>query len=274
MGGRVRVEHEYGAGNAGGGLFEHLKPLPHHLEIDEHEASDVPAGMRQARNEALLDGIVDRRHNDRNGACRLPQGPDDWRRLADDYVRRERHEFCCVGSYAADIAPTKACLDLDVVAVCPAQLLQALLQRCHSGLSFPIVGHSHQQPDAPHPLALLRARRERPRGSRAAECGQQFPPSDGDCHTPLPCEVRRERYHATRVQSLRLRRGRSWLLPPQSPALTALLLPPGSLANAAIAASRVGVARASVLPPVPISFLGFCSPLAAEAPPVLCSQSR
>jgi hypothetical protein len=27
---------------------------------------------------------------------------------------------------------------------------------------------------------------ERLRGCRAAECGQQFPPSDGDCHTPLP----------------------------------------------------------------------------------------
>ena len=49
------------------------------------------AGMRQARNEALIDGIVDRRHDDRNGACRLPQRPDDRRRLADDYVRRERH---------------------------------------------------------------------------------------------------------------------------------------------------------------------------------------
>src|SRR6516225_4399876 len=43
----------------------------------------------------------------------------------------------------------------------------------------------------PHDLALLRARRERPSRRRAAECGQQFPPSDGDCHTPLPCEVRK-----------------------------------------------------------------------------------
>ena len=91
MGGRVRVEHEYGARNAGGGLFEHLQPLPHHLEIDEREASDVPARMRQARNEALLDGIVDRHDNDGNGACRLPQRPDDWRRVADNHVGRERH---------------------------------------------------------------------------------------------------------------------------------------------------------------------------------------
>jgi hypothetical protein len=40
--------------------------------------------------------------------------------------------------------------------------LKSLLKRCHSGLSFPIVGHSHQQPDPPHPFDLLRARRERP----------------------------------------------------------------------------------------------------------------
>src|SRR6516165_11106375 len=32
---------------------------------------------------------------------------------------------------------------------------------------------------------LLRARRERPHNGRAAECSQQFPPSDGDCHAPL-----------------------------------------------------------------------------------------
>src|SRR5262249_9444228 len=91
MGSRLRVEHEYGASNGGGGLFEYLQPLPDHLEIDEHETGDVPARMRQARNETLLDGIVDRRHHDGNGACRLPQSPDDWRRVADDYVRRERH---------------------------------------------------------------------------------------------------------------------------------------------------------------------------------------
>src|SRR5262249_19355065 len=38
---------------------------------------------------------------------------------------------------------------------------------------------------------LRRSVHTKKQGSRAAECGQQFPPSDGDCHTPLPCEVRR-----------------------------------------------------------------------------------
>src|SRR5262245_20831000 len=45
---------------------------------------------------------------------------------------------------------------------------------------------------------LLRARRERP-GRRAAECGQQFPPSDDDCHAPLPCEVRKGKDTTPRV---------------------------------------------------------------------------
>jgi hypothetical protein len=37
-----------------------------------------------------------------------------------EYVGRERHWFCCVSPYAAGVAPTKACLDLDVAAVCPS----------------------------------------------------------------------------------------------------------------------------------------------------------
>src|SRR5215467_5666511 len=38
---------------------------------------------------------------------------------------------------------------------------------------------------------LRRSVHTKKQGSRAAECGQQFPSSDGDCHTPLPCEVRK-----------------------------------------------------------------------------------
>jgi hypothetical protein len=51
---------------------------------------------------------------------------------------------------------------------------------------------------------LLRDRRERPSGS-AAECGQQFPPSDRDCHTPLPCEVRKGKNTTPRARLNSLR---------------------------------------------------------------------
>src|SRR6516165_588080 len=50
---------------------------------------------------------------------------------------------------------------------------------------------------------LLRARRQRPRRRRAAECDQQLPPSDGDCHTPLPREVRKHKDTTPRACSLK-----------------------------------------------------------------------
>src|SRR5262245_22186830 len=44
------------------------------------------------------------------------------------------------------------------------------MERCDAGLSFWIVGSgAHENADAPHPLTLLRAGRERPRDGRAAE---------------------------------------------------------------------------------------------------------
>src|SRR5262245_50787612 len=93
-------------------------------------------------------------------------------------------------------------VDAHVAAIGLAQVRERPLEGCQAGLPFAVVRRIRQQnADASHAL-LLRACRERPRRSCAAECGQQFPSSNGDCHTPLPCEVRKkERYHVTMVQS-------------------------------------------------------------------------
>src|SRR5262249_50841228 len=45
--------------------------------------------------------------------------------------------------------------------------------------------------------------------ARAAECSQQFPPSDGDCHTPLPCEVRKWNDTTSRACSLAVQGGQN-----------------------------------------------------------------
>src|SRR6516162_8676263 len=77
-----------------------------------------------------------------------------------------------------------AIFDRDILAFDGAGFLQALVEcryeMCiRTGRSaVEIADHRHRR--------LLRARRERPRDRRTAECGQQFPPSDGDCHTPPP----------------------------------------------------------------------------------------
>src|SRR5262249_17778238 len=52
----------------------------------------------------------------------------------------------------------------------PAQCLQAVEKCCQTRLSIRTVrGHTHEHADAAHALALLRARRERPRSRHAAE---------------------------------------------------------------------------------------------------------
>src|SRR6516165_8266411 len=78
-------------------------------------------------------------------------------------------QFRRVSANALGIACGPAIVDLHVAAVGPAQFLQPLHERRQACLSFRIVcGEGHEHADTPHPLALLRAHRERPR-RRAAE---------------------------------------------------------------------------------------------------------
>src|SRR5262245_45259221 len=85
-------------------------------------------------------------------------------------VRRERDEF--LGVSAQKIAITcapKALVELNVVPFGPAQLLQRLPQTRITGSNVRIgFGDARNHTNAPHPLTLLRPRRERPR-RRAAE---------------------------------------------------------------------------------------------------------
>jgi hypothetical protein len=68
----------------------------------------------------------------------------------------------------------KTSLDVDITALRPSEPLQLLSKFHDARLGFRIVlGQAHQHPDAPHPLRLLRARRERPRCRRAAEKGDE-----------------------------------------------------------------------------------------------------
>src|SRR5215468_11237780 len=76
--------------------------------------------------------------------------------------------------------PTRAAFPTALVAprrrhAGPAQLLQGLQEPCHARLPFPIVSRAHEHADAPYPLRLLHARRERP-GHRAADNRDELPP--------------------------------------------------------------------------------------------------
>src|SRR5262249_18737473 len=103
-----------------------------------------------------------------------------------------------------------AILDYDVLCFNVSQVPQTS-EKC-AQVRIGIGGSKQQHADAPHALRLLRARRERPRRHRAAECDQQFPPSDGDCHTPLPCEVRKWNDTTPRARGLHVQGGQEFLV--------------------------------------------------------------
>src|SRR5262249_19310238 len=87
-----------------------------------------------------------------------------------DHVRPERRQLCCVPANFIGFGRGPARVDLHVAADAPAGLLETLQERAEAGLKFPIVrSRGQENANEGRLLALLRARRERPRGSRAAE---------------------------------------------------------------------------------------------------------
>ena len=151
--------------------------FPLMLYSNSHETGGVAARPRQAVDEAGADRIGDDREHDRHGAGRLQQRPHGRGAMGQDDVRRERGQFRRVSANVGGIGRGPAGVDPHVAADGPAQLRQPLQERPDAGLKFRIVrGCGQEHADAPHPLALLRARRERPRRRRAAEQRDELAP--------------------------------------------------------------------------------------------------
>src|SRR5262245_61090696 len=97
--------------------------------------------------------------------------------MSQDDVRGECNQFCRVSTSVLGIACGPAIVDAHVAAVGPAQFLQPLHERREAGLTFRIArGQRMEHAYAPYPLALLRARGERPRRRSAAEQGDEVAP--------------------------------------------------------------------------------------------------
>src|SRR5262249_48948127 len=87
------------------------------------------------------------------------------------------YQFGRVSTCSISVACEPAIFNLDIAALGPAELAEAFPKRSNAGLSFRIAFRKRRQhADSPHSLALLRARRERPCGSRAAEQGDEIAP--------------------------------------------------------------------------------------------------
>src|SRR5262249_2478524 len=86
-------------------------------------------------------------------------------------VRFQIHQLGCVSPPAIGIGTGPAQLDPDIVAVDPAELLEALLERRDKGLPFgiPLRTAARQETDPTHLIGLLRLRHKRPRRCRATD---------------------------------------------------------------------------------------------------------
>jgi hypothetical protein len=83
--------------------------------------------------------------------------------LGENEIGRKRHQLLRIKAHAFRVGAGVAIIDPDVLTVSPAEFLQPV-QKCRGARALfrIILGESHERANAPHPLALLPARRQRP----------------------------------------------------------------------------------------------------------------
>src|SRR5215831_12462925 len=149
------------------GMVPQLERVTHPLGVTVMSGGGFESTTDRHKFAAALAGYG--RENEWNGACPFQQSRRVGSAVRNDEVWLQGHQFARVSLARLPIAGAcPANLDLDVVS--PPELGEFLAERVHARLPFPVsFGIRHQHADPPHALAPLRARRERPRGRRAAE---------------------------------------------------------------------------------------------------------
>src|SRR5262249_29376746 len=151
----------------GEGLAREFEPLRPYLYIQGGHARQVAAASAQAGDKTQLDRVTPGREYDRNRRSRrfgrqrrrcASRGDD--RDLLLNQIGRQRWQ-----SVIVTFRP--AILDRHVAALDITSFVEALAERGHHGC-VPLRRPTIEEPKHRH-RRLLRARRERPRGSRAAE---------------------------------------------------------------------------------------------------------
>jgi hypothetical protein len=169
-------------------LLEQFKPLSADFRLERKKPSDVAAWTREALYVTGSDRIDNHDEHDRDGPRRVLQCRKAGRAVHHDHVRREAYELPDQGSRADWLAYAPTVVDQKVAALSPAQLLQAAPEGGNAGLPLWVVLRvNNNHADAPHPLALLRARRERPRTRGAEQRDELAPPHAFPRRIRSPC---------------------------------------------------------------------------------------
>src|SRR5262245_49495218 len=169
VGNRIRTEEHGHTAHVRRGLFEQAQPFAAHRALEILETADIAARSRQAGDKTGAERIGDLSKYDRDRTSEPSYLRQHRRPRGHDHVRDRTDQFRRSGLFAGRIANAPAIVDAHVAAVGPAQPLQRVEERCNAHLTFAIsLWVDDQHADAPRPLRLLRARRDRP-SRRAAE---------------------------------------------------------------------------------------------------------
>src|SRR5262245_36262273 len=156
-------------------LMQQLQSLCFHGDREQTNSGDIAAWAIECRHRARFDRIIPRDEYDRNGRSRGPGGccrrasPDQ-----DDHSYAAIHQLSRLLRKSIVLSLRPAVFDCDVATLAVARFAQALLDCFNKARVW---SRRHAAEDADDQLVgLLRARRERPRGRRAAEQRDELAP--------------------------------------------------------------------------------------------------
>jgi hypothetical protein len=153
-----------------------LKPLTSQRRFQDGEAGGVPAWAVEPPDEATGDGVAHVHKDDRDRARLSLEGNGRGGRIHQNDVRLQVDQLFRDRSYSIGVNTDPPKVHPHVAAIGPTQVCKCLRERREAKLRQRIVFVGrHERADAPHPLALLRPRREGP--SCPAEPCNELPPS-------------------------------------------------------------------------------------------------
>ena len=93
-----------------------------------------------------------------------------------DHIRREPYDFLRHAVHSLLAFTAEPVVEPDVMALCPAEILQSLPEGRKIGLpNLVVLREAHNDADTPHSIALLGARRELPDGRTAKYANEDAP---------------------------------------------------------------------------------------------------
>ena len=176
-GGCVGIAKDRHARHAGRDLLEQFQPFSADAVFEKHETGGVAARARQAVDEAGGDRIamIGNTIGTVRVACSngptvaVPEARMTSGASATNSAAYLRNPATLAVAQRMSIRTLRPSIQPSSCSACRNAPTQALILRI-------VRGAPREHADAPHPLALLRARRERPRRRRAAEKRDEFAP--------------------------------------------------------------------------------------------------